>query len=100
MKRSSLCSTMRKMALNGAPVWSRVIQLLKYTRQFQRVQKNMLLRLASAFKTVYEIALQVITGTGIDALVQEGRMQELRQGISLSSLGKVAEKLSMRKLNG
>lgn len=64
---------MHNMMLYGATVWA-IMQLLKYKKQFQHVQRNVLLRMASAFRTVSRIALQVVTGTvTIYLVVQEWR---------------------------
>lgn len=71
-KRAVLCSAMQNIILYGAPIWQKAIDKKKYRAMILRVQRNMLLRVASAYRTVSGLALQVITATvPIDLLVQE-----------------------------
>lgn len=71
-KRAVLCSAMHNILLYGAPVWCGVLKYKKYRQILGRAQRGMLLRVASAYKTVSGNALQVITGIApIDLLAAE-----------------------------
>lgn len=71
-KRRVLCSAVNNILLYGAPIWAKALQTLKYRRLMERAQRTMLLRVASAYRTVSGVALAVVTGVvPIDLMVQE-----------------------------
>lgn len=71
-KRAVLCSALQNIILYGAPIWQDAIKKKKYSAMLHRAQRSMLLRVASAFRTVSGLALQIITASiPIDLLVQE-----------------------------
>lgn len=61
-KRAVLCASVHNIILYGAPIWSGALETKRYRDILCRVQRHMLLRVASAFRTVSGEALQVITG--------------------------------------
>lgn len=52
------------MILYRALVWNKIIEI-KRVLQLQRLQRNMLLHVASAYRTVSPVARQVITRTAL-----------------------------------
>lgn len=85
------------MVLYGAPVWEKAINIRKYNGQLQRLQRGMLIRVASAFRTVSGVALQVITGTiPIDLMVIErGYVHKHKDEVDQKSLKKRARAASI-----
>lgn len=60
------------IVLYGAPVWYSVLRIRKYEKLVTRVQRKMLLRVVSAYRTASAAALQVIAGViPIDLLAEE-----------------------------
>lgn len=83
-KREVLCSVMHSILLYGAPIWENVIRFKKYRAMLIRTQRKMLLRVASAYKTTSNEALQIITGiTPIDIMVEERVRMHRRNGQTL-----------------
>ena len=71
-KRAVLCSAFHNMILYGAPVWKKAISTKKTRVLLNKAQRNILLRVASAFRTTSGVALQVITGiVPIDLMITE-----------------------------
>ncbi|EFA13619.2 Putative 115 kDa protein in type-1 retrotransposable element R1DM-like Protein [Tribolium castaneum] len=71
-KRKVLCSAVQNIVLYGAPVWEKALETKKQYTAIHKLQRKMLLRVASAFKTVSGLALQTVTGIlPIDIMVQE-----------------------------
>ncbi|KAI4466306.1 hat family c-terminal dimerization region [Holotrichia oblita] len=64
--------TNQNMVLYGAPVWQQALYVKKYKDILGRTQRNILIRVASSFKTVSLVALQVVTGSSaIDLMTFE-----------------------------
>lgn len=61
-KRKLLYSVVESTILYAAPIWCRVAQVESYRNVLVRVQRNMLLRITSAYKTASTTALQVVAG--------------------------------------
>lgn len=92
-KRKVLCEVVHSIVLYAAPVWHVALQKKCYLNMLERVQRKMLLRVASSFRTVSAPALQVLTGVlPIDLLVEE-RKTLYEQGEKISR--KEARKRSM-----
>lgn len=51
-KRSMLYSAMHNRILYGALVWARTISIQKFKRQLQQLQSDILLHVASAYRTI------------------------------------------------
>lgn len=65
---------MQSTVLYGAPIWHAAIYVEKYKNLLIRLQRKMLIRVASAYRTVSAEALQMITGViSIDLMVRERR---------------------------
>lgn len=80
-KRAVLCSALHSIVLYGAPVWVEALAINKHKQLLIRTQRNVLLRVASAFRTVSASALQTITGIlPIDLMVQERAALYLQDG--------------------
>lgn len=75
-RRQVLCCAMHNILLYGAPIWKKALNIKKYNEKMIMTQRNMLLRVASAFRTVSATALQVITGTvPIDLMATERTLE-------------------------
>lgn len=61
-KREALHGVVQSTLLYGAPVWHSILNVRKYQNVLTRVERKSLLRVASAYRTVSNKALQVITG--------------------------------------
>lgn len=71
-KRTILYGVVQSTLLYGAPVWRRAMDIKKYREQYKQLQRRMLLRVASAYKTTSAEALCTITGVlPIDLAVKE-----------------------------
>lgn len=71
-KRKVLNAVVNSILLYAAPVWAKVIKMDHYKHQLERVQRQMALRISSAYRTVSLAAVQVLAGTTpIDLLVRE-----------------------------
>lgn len=81
-KRQALYGVTLSILLYGGPVWQDVLKYKKYKGMMERVQRKMLLRVASAYRTASTRAIQVITGaTPIEIMVKERLyLYESRQG--------------------
>lgn len=79
-KREMLSSMVNNIILYGAPIWYRVLNIKKYKHVLQGIQRRVLLRVASAYRTVSTVALNVITGVlPIDLLIMERK--ELHESV-------------------
>lgn len=80
-KREILAGVVHSIVLYAAPVWHRVMAVQRYRGMLERVQRQALLRVASAYRTVSVRALQVITGSvPITLLAQERNRLFGREG--------------------
>lgn len=80
-KRAVLSSVIHNSLLYGAPIWKDALETRKNITILERVQRNILLRVASAYRTVSGTALQVVTGTlPIDLAVHERAEVHRHQG--------------------
>lgn len=80
-KRAVLSGVMHSILLYGAPVWHEIMNTKRYKERMERVQRKMLLRVASSYRTTSTKALQVITGIApIELQVQERRYIYRAQG--------------------
>lgn len=71
-KRAVLCGALHNILLYGAPVWIDALEIRRNRDLLVRAQRNMLLRVASAYRTVSAVALQVVTGTvPVDLMARE-----------------------------
>lgn len=71
-KRAVLCSAIQNIVLYGAPVWHRAMYVQKHRSKMERVQRKLLMRTVSAYRTTSLMALQVISGTTpIDLVAHE-----------------------------
>ena len=71
-KRAVIGGAVHNILMYGAPIWHKVVGIQKYRKILERTQRNILLRVASAYRTASLAALQVVTGTvPIDLMVHE-----------------------------
>lgn len=94
-KRSALAGAVHNMLLYGAPVWIGVLEYKKYAVRLGRVQRYILLRVASAYRTASEMALQVVTGTiPVDLLAHERKYMHKYEG-NVNSARMEARRMSL-----
>ena len=63
---------MQSVMLYGAPVWYKVMEIKKYGEMLRKDQRQMLLRVISAYRTVSQSAVNVISAVApIDLMVTE-----------------------------
>lgn len=80
-KRRVLSSVVQSILLYGAPVWSAAMRVKSYKTRMEKVQRQALLRVASAYRTVSTNAVQVVTATApIHLLAEERRYVHERGG--------------------
>nr|CAI5850898.1 unnamed protein product [Callosobruchus analis] len=72
-KRQMLNTVVQSTLLYGAPVWYRALKREKHRQTLDRAQRKTLLRVASAYRTFSNRALQVITATPPLHLLAEER---------------------------
>lgn len=71
-KREMLYNVVQSILLYGAPIWHNLVEKKKYRLMLTSIQRKMLLRVTSAYRTTSAKALQVVAGvTPIDLLVME-----------------------------
>lgn len=71
-KRQALYGVAQSILLYAAPTWKSVIDMTKYQNLLNGMQRIVLLRVASAYRTVSGPAIQVVTGIPpLDLLVKE-----------------------------
>lgn len=71
-KREVLCGALHNIILYGAPVWVDVFNHKKYVNLLTSTQRNMLIRVASSYRTASAEALQVVAGVvPIDLMIRE-----------------------------
>nr|CAI5852388.1 unnamed protein product [Callosobruchus analis] len=71
-KRQLLYTVVQSTLLYGAPVWKKAMDTKLHSSKMLRIQRKMLLRVTSAYRTTSAEALQVISGTiPIDLLAEE-----------------------------
>ncbi|KAJ8964235.1 hypothetical protein NQ314_005064 [Rhamnusium bicolor] len=85
-KREILCGVVHSTILYGAPIWCEALRIRRYRTMLEGVQRRMLLRVGSAYRTTSTVALQVITGViPIDLMVEERRyLYEMGNGQELA----------------
>ncbi|KAJ8941510.1 hypothetical protein NQ314_010379 [Rhamnusium bicolor] len=85
-KREILCGVVHSTILYGAPIWCEALRIRRYRTMLEGVQRRMLLRVGSAYRTTSPVALQVITGViPIDLMVEERRyLYEMANGQELA----------------
>lgn len=74
-KRTILFGAVQSVLLYGAPVWVRAMDVAKNREGYKRLQRKMLLRVASAYRTTSSEALCTITGALPLDLVARERSQ-------------------------
>lgn len=81
-KRVLLNAVVQSTLLYGAPIWYKVLNIKKYKQQLEKVQRKTMLRIASGYRTISTVALQIITGViPIDLLIEERRfLDEIGNG--------------------
>lgn len=84
-RRAILGYMVNSIMLYAAPVWANRMAVAAYRLCMERVQRRMLLRIASAYRTVSNEALQVLTGfPPIDLMViEKKRIHETALGHSV-----------------
>lgn len=60
-KKEILCGVPYSTTLYGAPIWYPALAIEKYKSRLVSVERTDLLRIASTYRTVSTVALQVIT---------------------------------------
>ena len=71
-KRRVLCGAVGSIILYAAPTWGGVMRKEKYRQMLLRVQREQVLRISSAYRTMFTEAAQVLAGlVPIDLQVQE-----------------------------
>ncbi|KAG5878677.1 hypothetical protein JTB14_037221 [Gonioctena quinquepunctata] len=71
-KREMLYSVVQSILLYGAPIWYEYMRFKKHRELLTRVQRRMLLRVISAYRTASAKAVQVVSGIiPIDLLAEE-----------------------------
>lgn len=78
-KRRLLNGVVHSTILYGAPIWVGAMRVKKYRDMVLRVQRKMLIRVASAYRTVSGRAVQVITGVPPLNLLAEERGEAYRR---------------------
>ena len=78
-KRRVLCSVVHGILLYGAEVWIDGYRIQKYRQMLLGVQRNMLLRVCCAYRTVSGEALCVLAGVPPLDLLAEERLQEWKR---------------------
>lgn len=108
-KRRVLCGVVHSTLLYGAPIWKKVMQVKTYKNMLLSAQRTMLLRVASAYRTIATEALCVITGVPpIDLLVEERSElfdrkvggSEARETIKNSTLAKWQRRWEENEITG
>jgi ribose 1,5-bisphosphokinase PhnN len=61
-RRKLFSSVVHSKLLYGAAVWMEALKIKKNIEVLTRVQRRVLLRIASGYRTISAVALQVITG--------------------------------------
>jgi hypothetical protein len=77
-RRKLLSSVVHSKLLYGAAVWSQALKTKKNIEVLTTVQRRVLLRIASGYRTISAVALQVITGV-LPVEVQVRRQELLRR---------------------
>nr|XP_023022565.1 uncharacterized protein LOC111510844 [Leptinotarsa decemlineata] len=71
-KRAVLSGVAQSVVVYGAPVWHEVLRIERHRSTLMKLQRRMLLRVASAYRTAATEGLCIITGTiPIDLLIKE-----------------------------
>ncbi|KAJ8928863.1 hypothetical protein NQ314_018510 [Rhamnusium bicolor] len=71
-KREILCGVVHSIILYRAPVWAEILSVGRYCENLQKVQQKMVVRVASAYRTVSTKAAQVVAGViPIEILIEE-----------------------------
>ena len=55
-------STVRSVVMYAAPVWHRVTEIGRYNNMLARVQRQMVLKVCAAYRTISTEAVEVIAG--------------------------------------
>lgn len=79
-KRRVLLGVVHSILLYGAPVWYEALRYARERKRLEGVQRKMLLRVTSAYRTVSAKALQVIAGTVPVYLLAEERKNVYESG--------------------
>lgn len=97
-KREVLCGVIHSIILYGAPIWRKACEIKKYNSMLAGAQRKVLLRVASAYRTVSIAAIQVITGViPIDLLVEERRYLYKHNDVDLQTAKIVARRNSVTR---
>lgn len=82
-KRRILASVIYSIVLYAAPIWGKIIKYDKYRIILEKVQRQVMISICSAYRTTSTSALQVISNSiPIDLLVEE-RMQMYKKDLNL-----------------
>lgn len=79
-KRMALYGAIQSMLLYAAPIWGDMMRFQKYRHTVCRVQRRILLRVISGYRTVAMEAVQVIAAVPPLDLMIEERMRMFREG--------------------
>lgn len=96
-KRYILYGVIQSILLYGAPVWHEAIKTRKYKLLLEKTQRKMLLRVASAYRTVATKAIQVVTGAvPIDIMAKEREFLYNTRDGHLADVKKAARARSLK----
>ncbi|KAJ8930758.1 hypothetical protein NQ314_016409 [Rhamnusium bicolor] len=96
VKRRALNGVVESTLLYGAPVWHNAMNVGKYQQTFERVQRKMLLRFTSAYRTASTMAIQVIAGViPIEIQVEEKRYLYSKEHRQQTTIKKEARERSL-----
>ncbi|GJQ74502.1 hypothetical protein Trydic_g21370 [Trypoxylus dichotomus] len=74
-KRAMLAGVVHSIVVYGLPIWIDALEVKRNHYRLERTQRTVLLRVASAYKTVLAVAVQVVTGTlPIDPMAEERKV--------------------------
>lgn len=95
-KRAVLSGVVHSILLYAAPIWHSILNTQLYRNKMEQVQRKVLLRVGSAYRTTSTKALQVVTGIiPIEMQVEERRYIYYSQGADTPSKKNIARQRTM-----
>lgn len=96
-KRTVLYGVVQSVLLYGAPVWSCVTQKSKYRAQMLGIQRKVLLRVISGYRTISAVATQAIAGIPpLTHLIDERNRLYLRENNRLEAIKREERDTTLR----
>lgn len=78
-KRELLYATIQSQILYAIPAWSTVLEIQKHKDKLEKLQRRILLRVVSGYRTIGTSAVQVIAGVPPISLLAEEQVRLFRQ---------------------